>query len=165
MITSFILLLFVVVPIFTILCVSLWPFQSGLSFYFLSWRCWDAIILSLLSRFHNNFDSFIFMNFVTKVFRKTFRFVYEFHILKWPKTFASIILNEFVLWIYLACVNGMIVGGFGGCCGTIRPRNLVGPLCGNDMSPADLSDIIPVPLLISSPFGCDVKHTRPSCNN
>lgn len=59
----------------------------------------------------------------------------------------------------------MIVGGFGGCCGTIRPRNLVGPRCGNDMSPADLSDMIPVPLLISSPFECDVKHTRPSCKN
>lgn len=59
----------------------------------------------------------------------------------------------------------MIVGGFGGCCGTIRPRNFVGPRCGNDMSPADLSDMIPVPLLIiSSPFGCDVKHTRPPCN-
>lgn len=53
-----------------------------------------------------------------------------------------------------------MVGGFGGCCGTIRPRR-IGPRCGNDMSPADRNDIIPVPLLTSSPFECDVKHTRP----
>lgn len=56
--------------------------------------------------------------------------------------------------VYL--VSGIIVGGLGGCCGTIRPRR-----CGNDISPADLNDMMPVPLLISSPFECDVKHTRP----
>lgn len=44
-----------------------------------------------------------------------------------------------------------MVGGFGGCCGTIRPRRIA-DRCGNEMSPADLSDMIPVPLLTSSPF-------------
>lgn len=53
----------------------------------------------------------------------------------------------------------MIVGGLGGCCGTIRPRR-VGTLCGSDMSPADLNDMMPVPMFIPS-FGCDVKQTRP----
>lgn len=62
---------------------------------------------------------------------------------------------------YLAWVSGIIVGGLGGCCGTIRPR-LVGPRCGREMSPADLSDMMPVPLL-SSLLECDVKHTRPPC--
>lgn len=119
---------------------------------------------------YNNFDSFIFMNFVPKIFRKqNFRFVYKFVLWNGQKLLHRLFRMEFVWdlydFIYLACVNGMIVGGFGGCCGTIRPRNLVGPRCGNDMSPADLSDIIPVPLLISSPFACDLKHTRPSWNN
>lgn len=59
-------------------------------------------------------------------------------------------------------VSGIIVGGLGGCCGTIRPRR-VGTRCGSDMSPADLNDMMPVPLLTSSPFGCDVKQTRPPC--
>lgn len=67
---------------------------------------------------------------------------------------------RFCFVIYL--VSGIIVGGLGGCCGTIRPRR-VGTRCGSDMSPADLNDIMPVPLLISSPFGCDVKQTRPPC--
>lgn len=65
-----------------------------------------------------------------------------------------------IVGIYLAWVSGIIVGGFGGCCGTIRPRR---NRCGNEMSPADLSDMIPVPLLTSSPLECDVKHTRPPC--
>lgn len=72
--------------------------------------------------------------------------------------------NNFVIFflfaIYLACVSGIIVGGLGGCCGTIRPR-LVGPRCGNDISPADRNDMIPVPLLTSSLAEFDVKHTRP----
>lgn len=67
-----------------------------------------------------------------------------------------------ILLMFTYLVSGIIVGGLGGCCGTIRPRR-VGTLCGRDMSPADLNDMIPVPLLISSPFGCDVKHTRPPC--
>lgn len=57
---------------------------------------------------------------------------------------------------YLAWVSGIIVGGFGGCCGTIRPRRVVDRICGNEMSPADLSDMMPVPLLTSSLFECDV---------
>lgn len=66
--------------------------------------------------------------------------------------------NTFFIFItYLAWVSGIIVGGLGGCCGTIRPR-LVGPLWCNDISPADLNDIIPVP----SQFECDVvKQTLP----
>lgn len=59
-------------------------------------------------------------------------------------------------------VSGMIVGGLGGCCGTMRPRR-VGTRCGSDMSPADLNDMMPVPLLTSSPLACDVKQTRPPC--
>lgn len=78
--------------------------------------------------------------------------------------FASVFLHLYVLpstfVIYL--VNGMIVGGLGGCCGTIRPRR-VGTRCGKDMSPADLNDMMPVPLLTSSPFECEVKQTRPPC--
>lgn len=76
-------------------------------------------------------------------------------------------LNFFVVVVkipvaYLACVNGIMVGGFGGCCGTMRPRR-VGPRCGNDISPAERSDMMPVPLL-SSLLEFDVKHTRPPCN-
>lgn len=37
-----------------------------------------------------------------------------------------------------------MVGGLGGCCGTIRPR-LVGPLWCSEMSPADRNDMMPVP--------------------
>lgn len=51
-----------------------------------------------------------------------------------------------------------MVGGLGGCCGTIRPRR-VGPFCGNDISPADLNEITPV---LSREF--DMKRTRPPCN-
>lgn len=70
--------------------------------------------------------------------------------------------KQYFLKIFLVVylVSGIIVGGFGGCCGTIRPRR-VGTRCGSDISPADLNDMMPVPLLISSPFECDVKQTRP----
>ena len=47
--------------------------------------------------------------------------------------------------------KGIIFGGFGGCCGTIRP--LTGRCCETEMSPADRSDITP------GPFA--VKQTRP----
>lgn len=43
---------------------------------------------------------------------------------------------------YLACFNGIIVGGFGGCCGTIRPR-LIGPRCGTEISPAERNEMTP----------------------
>lgn len=49
---------------------------------------------------------------------------------------------------YLACLSGMMVGGFGGCWGKISPRRM-GPRWGMDMSPADRSDITPCP---SRPF-------------
>lgn len=55
-----------------------------------------------------------------------------------------------------------MVGGLGAACGKIRPRR-VGTRWGSDISPADLNDMMPVPLLISSPFECDVKQTRPPC--
>jgi len=55
---------------------------------------------------------------------------------------------------HLACVKGIIVGGFGGCCGTIRPLR-GGPRCGNEISPADLNEITPV---LSRLFE---KRTRP----
>lgn len=55
---------------------------------------------------------------------------------------------------HLACVNGIIVGGFGGCCGTISPRR-GGPRCGSEISPADLNEITPV---LSRLFE---KRTRP----
>lgn len=73
---------------------------------------------------------------------------------------SAVVFCSICLCIYL--VSGIIVGGLGGCCGTIRPRR-VGTRCGSDMSPADLNDIMPVPLLTSSPFGCDTKQTRPPC--
>jgi len=57
---------------------------------------------------------------------------------------------------HLACVKGIIVGGFGGCCGTIRPLR-GGPRCGNEISPADLNEITPV---LSRLFE---KRTRPPC--
>lgn len=57
---------------------------------------------------------------------------------------------------HLACVNGIIVGGFGGCCGTISPRR-GGPRCGSEISPADLNEITPV---LSRLFE---KRTRPPC--
>lgn len=68
----------------------------------------------------------------------------------------------------LACVSGMIVGGLGGCCGTIRPRRvdaaIVAPLLAlwcREMSPAERSDMTPVP---SPQFGwAVVKQTRPPC--
>lgn len=60
----------------------------------------------------------------------------------------------FFFFAYLACVNGIIVGGLGGCWGTIRPRLVVGPpwcvywwCCGTEMSPADFKEITPSPFL------------------
>lgn len=55
-----------------------------------------------------------------------------------------------------------MVGGLGGCCGTIRPR-LVGPLWCSEMSPAERNDMMPVP---SPQFGwAVVKQTRPPWKN
>lgn len=91
------------------------------------------------------------------------------------------------IWIlYLACVSGMMVGGLGGCCGTISPRRVdivptpllplktppapptpppapppPLPLWCSEISPAERSEITPVP---SPQFGwAVVKHTRPPC--
>lgn len=64
---------------------------------------------------------------------------------------------------YLEWVSGIMVGGFGGCCGTMRPRRVdaAAPLWCKDMSPADRSEMTPVP---SAQFGwAVVKHTRPPC--
>lgn len=85
-----------------------------------------------------------------------FLLIYDF----WAILRSAVVFCPICLCIYL--VSGIIVGGLGGCCGTIRPRR-VGTRCGSDMSPADLNEIMPVPLLTSSPFGCDVKQTRPPC--
>ena len=52
-------------------------------------------------------------------------------------------LNKIIPYL----LSGIIVGGFGGCCGTIRPRR-IGLCCDIDMSPADRKDITPGPLVV-----------------
>lgn len=52
-----------------------------------------------------------------------------------------------VILAFSHLVNGMSVGGFGGCCGTIRPR-LIGRCCEMEISPAERREITPGPLAV-----------------